>query len=251
LLEGKYTMNALTKSYLASIVALSLALFPAQAAQNKALGVILEAQDARIGSSPTSAGSSIYLGDILNTDENGRIRVRVGQTVYEILSDSSVAFYPGQTSPIAELRHGAILVSNNSPTEDFQIYASDVRIISDSQRPISGQVSLRTPCELEVSSQIGLMEVIAGKDKRTVEHDHAYRVIPEHSVDPRDATVSPEDPNYHQNHSHAGCAAALAQNAGKAPLAAGHSYFIPIAVGVVAGIAIIPIIKSFESPDRP
>jgi hypothetical protein len=243
-------MNALTKSYLAVLAALLLAFAPAQAAQNKSLGVILESQDARIGTSPTSAGASVYLGDILNTDANGHIRIRVGQTIYELLGDSSVAFYPGQSGTIAELRRGTILVSDNS-AENFQIYASDIRIVSDAPRPISGQVSLKNPCELEVSAQTGQMDVIASDQKRTVEHDHAYRVVPEHSVDPHDATVSPEDPNYHQNHTHAGCAVAAAQNAGKAPLAAGHSYFVPIAVGVVAVISIIPIVKAFESPDRP
>jgi hypothetical protein len=243
-------MNALKKSYLATLAALMLAFTPAQAAQNKSLGVILESQDGHIGNSATSAGSSIYVGDILNTEANGRIRIRVGQTIYELLGDSSVAFYPGQSGTIAELRRGTILVSDNS-AENFQIYASDVRIVSDAPRPITGQVSLKSPCELEVSAQTGQMDVIAHDDKRTVDHSNAYRVIPEHSVDPHDATVSPEDPDYHKNHTHADCAVAAAQNAGKAPIAAGHSYFVPIAGGVIAIATIIAVHKAFESPDRP
>src|SRR5271156_4980340 len=123
-------MNTLTKSYLSTLAALMLAFAPvqvAQAAQNKSLGIILESQDGHIGTSATSAGASIYVGDILNTDADGRIRIRVGQTIYELLGDSSVAFYPGQSGTIAELRRGTILVSDNS-AENFQIYASDVRI---------------------------------------------------------------------------------------------------------------------------
>jgi|SRR5450755_1134743 hypothetical protein len=243
-------MNALAKSYLATIAALLLAFAPAQAAQNKSLGVILESQDGHIGTSATSAGSSVYVGDILNTEVNGRIRIRVGQTIYELLGDSSVAFYPGQFGTIAELRRGTILVSDNS-AENFQIYASDIRIISDAPRPITGQVSLKSPCELEVSAQVGQMDVIASDQRHTVEHDHGYRVIPEHSVDPHDATVSPEDPNYHQTHTHAGCAVAVAQNSGKAPIAAGHSYFAPIAGGVAAIVTVIIVHQALESPDRP
>jgi hypothetical protein len=247
-------MNYRTKSYLAALAAMLLAYSPAQvaqAAQNKALGILLESQDGRIGSSPGSAGSSIYLGDILNTDVNGRMTIRVGQTTYQLLGDSSMAFYPGQTSTIAELRRGTILVSTDSPAETFQIYASDVRIVAEQDRPISGQVSLKSPCELEVTSQIGAMDVIAGNDKRVVEHDKGLRVIPEHSVDPRDATISPEDSEYHRHHTHAGCAVAAAQNGGKAPIAAGNSRFIYFAIGAVAAGTLIPVIRAYESPDRP
>jgi hypothetical protein len=246
-------MNYRTKSYLAALAAMLLAYSPAQvaqAAQNKALGILLESQDGRIGSSPGSAGSSIYLGDILNTDVSGRMTIRVGQTTYQLLGDSSVAFYPGQTSTIAELRRGTILVSADSP-ETFQIYASDVRIVGEQERPISGQVSLKSPCELEVTSQTGTMDVIAGNDKRIVEHDKGLRVIPEHSVDPRDATVSPEDSEYHRHHTHAGCAIAAAQNGGKPPIAAGNSRFIYFAIGAVAAGTLIPVIRAYESPDRP
>jgi hypothetical protein len=153
-------MKARTKSHLAALAAMLLASSPAQVAQgapNKALGFLQESQDGRIGSSPGSAGSSIYLGDILNTGAGGRMIIRVAQTTYQLLGDSSVAFYPGQTSTIAELRRGTILVSTNSSTETFQIYASDVRIETEQERPISGRVSLKSPCELEVTSQAGTL----------------------------------------------------------------------------------------------
>ena len=247
-------MNYRMKSYLAALAAVLLAYSPAQvaqAAQNKALGILLESQEGRVGSSPVSAGSSIYLGDILSTDAGGRMIIRVGQTTYQLLGDSSVAFYPGQTSTIAELRRGTILVSTNSSAETFQIYASDVRIEPRQERPISGQVSLKSPCELEVTSQTGRMDVIAGNDKRTVEHDKGLRVIPEHSVDPDDATISPEDSEYHRHHTHAGCAIAAAQNGGKPPIAAGNSRFIYFAIGAVAAGTLIPVVRAYESPDRP
>jgi hypothetical protein len=243
-------MTRLTKFSLATIVALSFALAPLHAAQTKALGMIMDSEGGRIGSAPASAGSSVFVGDILNTDTDGALTVRIGQTTYRLLGDTSVAFYPGPSSPIAELRHGAINVSNNSATEGFEIFASDVHIVSGSARPIQGEVNLKSPCELVVSGREGLLDVVAGSEKRTVDHDHAYRVIPEHSVaNTRDA-ISPEDPDYHKNHTHTGCAAALAQNA-KGPITAGVSHFTEVAIGAVGVIAIVSAIKDYESPDRP
>ncbi len=247
-------MTRLTKFSLAAIatlgMALSFALAPLHAAQTKALGMIMDSQGGRIGSAPSSAGSSVFAGDILNTDTDGNLTVRIGQTTYQLLGDTTVVFYPGQSSPIAELRHGAINISNNSATEGFEIFASDVRIVSGSARPIQGEVSLKSPCELVVSSREGLIDVVAGSEKKTVDHDHAYRVIPEHSVDKTRDPISPEDPDYHKNHTHTGCAAALAQNA-KGPITAGASHFTEVAIGAVGVVTVVSIIKSYESPDRP
>ena len=220
------------------------------APQVKALGLVVETQGGRIGSALTSEGSTIYPGDILNTDSDGALKVRIGQTTYELLGDTTAVFYTGQTSPIAELRRGTIVVGSNS-AESFQIYASDVRIVSDQARPIRGQVSLKSPCELVVSSQEGILDVLAGSEKKTVDHEHAYRVIPEHSVDDARQPISPEDPDYHKNHKHAGCAAAIAQHAVKGPITAASSHFSEVAysaTGVVVGIIVY---KALESPDRP
>ncbi len=243
-------MSRISKFYLAAIVSVSFALTPIHAAQTKALGMILDSQGGHIGAANTSAGTSVYPGDILNTDADGTLTVRIGRTTYQLLGDTSVAFFPGASSPIAELRHGTINVSNNTTSEGFEIYASDVRIVSDTARPIQSQISLKSRCELMVSSQEGVVNVVAGSEKRSVDHDHAYRVVPEHSVDDSREAISPEDPNYHKNHSHVVCAAALAQ-AGKAPVLAGSSHFTELALGAAGIIVTVVTIKAYESPDRP
>ena len=236
--------------FLAVAVTLCFALFPAHAAQTKSLGMVLDSQGGHIGSAPTSAGASVYVGDILNTEMDGSLTVRIGHTTYQLLGDTSAAFYPGQASPIAELRRGTIVISNNSATEGFEIFASDVRIVSGAARPIQGQVSLKSPCELVVTSKEGLMEVVAGSEKRSVDHDHSYRVIPEHSVDKIRDAVSPEDSNYHQNHTHAACAAAL-QHATKGAITAANSHFTEVLVGVAIVGTVVVVHRALESPDAP
>jgi hypothetical protein len=243
--------RALAVAHLLALT-LALAVAPTHAAQSKALGLVLETQNGRLAGALTSAGSTIFPGDILNTDSDGAIKVRIGQTTYELLADTTVVFYTGQSSPtpVAELRRGTLVVSNHSASEGFQIYASDVRIVNGDTRPIEGQVSIKSRCELVVSTQEGLMEVLAGSEKKTVDHDHAYRVIPEHSVDDAREAISPEDPEYHKNHKHTGCAVAAA-HAAKGPIMAANSHFTALALGVTGvGVSII-ILKALESPDRP
>ncbi|MGA2810836.1 MAG: hypothetical protein ABSG16_05510 [Candidatus Acidiferrum sp.] len=248
-------MIALKQISLAALAAcalnLALSVAPGCAAQSKPLGLVLETQYGRIGGALTSEGSTIFPGDILTTDSDAALKVRIGQTTYELLGDTTVVFYAGQSSPIAELRRGTLTVSNSSPSEGFQIYASDVHIVSDQERPIRGQVSLKSPCELVVSSQEGLLDVIAGSEKKTVDHEHTYRVIPEHSVDDARQAISPEDPDYHKNHKHAGCAAPIAQHAVKGPIMAASSHFTELAYSATGVVVAISVIKALESPDRP
>jgi len=245
--QTKVSLGALATA----VITLALAVSPAHSAQTKALGLVVQTQNGRLGGTLTSEGSTIFPGDILTTDTDAALKVRIGQTTYELLGDTTAVFYAGQTSPIAELRRGTLVVSNNSVSEGFRIYASDVLIVSGETRPIQGQVALKSRCELEVSTKEGLMQVLAGSEKKTVDQDHAYRVIPEHSVyDIREA-ISPEDPDYHKNHTHAACAAAWAQQATKGPMVAANSHFTELVLGAAGlGTAII-VLKALESPDRP
>jgi hypothetical protein len=244
-------MQVFNKFLLAALATVCLTLAPAHAAQTTSLGMILDSQGGRIGSAPASAGSSIYVGDILSTDTDGSLTVRIGQTTYQLLGDTSAAFYPGQTSPIAELRRGTMAVSNNSDSQAFEIFAADVKIVSGATRPIQGEVSLKSLCELVVKAREGVMDVVAGSEKRTVDQQHAYRVIPEHSVEKIRDPVSPEDPNYHKNHSHTACAVATTYAAKGAPIPQASSHFAQVALGAAAVVTVIGVSKAYESPDRP
>jgi len=249
----KENKMAFLKRMIVAVAAISsLAFVPANAGQVKALGMVLESEGAHIGSSPVSAGASLFLGDILSTDSDGRIKVRVGQTTYELRGDSAAAFYPGKDGAIAELRRGSILVANNSTTESFEIYASDVRVVPGQNRPVLGEVSIKSTCELVVSTTTGLLDVTAGAEKRSVKQSRSYRVVPEHSVDgQKDATISPEDESYHRHHNHVGCAAALAQRGMKPPFANPDVHFLEVTFVAAGVITAIPVYKAFESPDRP
>jgi len=65
----------------------------------------------------------------------------------------------------------------------LKIYASDVRVVPGQNRPVLGEVSIKSTCELVVSTTTGLLDVTAGAEKRSVKQSHSYRVVPEHSVD--------------------------------------------------------------------
>jgi hypothetical protein len=208
-------------------------------AQNQAVGVVLEADGAMVAGSSLSAGSSLYIGDVVNTDSDGHAQLRVRHSVFQMIGETYAAFFPGPTGAVVELRHGTVIVALNNPAEGFEIFASDVRIVPKDARPILAQITMNSSCDLQIKVQHGTLEATSGKETKTLEEAHDYDVIPEYSVnESRNPAISPDESGYHRGHEHKVCA--LAAKLGKPP-AAGLSHFKIIAAAVGAGI-LIPIL---------
>jgi len=245
-------MRSFGTRFTATLAAYCLALLPVYPAQNQAVGTILEADNAHIGSAVTSAGASIFIGDLVSTDSNGHASIRIGETRFQLPEYSSAAFYTGPTGSVAALQSGSLIVSSTGATDNFEIYASDVRIVPGTQRPIYAEVTIVSPCELKITAQHGTLEVTSGKENKTIDENHTYRVVPEHSIaDSRDLKISPDDSEYHRSHSHSTCAAAYERLRGKLPTAAASSHFLITTTAVVGAVTVIGLSEALESPDRP
>jgi len=227
-----------------------LSVSPLYPAQTPNAGVILEAEKAQLGNSPVTAGATIFSGDVLSTDSEGHAQVRMGETRFQLAGDTEVAFFSTASGPAAELRRGSLIVANNNASERFRIYASDILVVPTSDRPILGQVTINSPCDVQVTSEHGKLEATVGNETKTIEDAHSYDVRPDHSVrDTRIPGISPDDSEFHRGHNHATCAAA-AQHAVKGAAVDGSHFTIAVAA-LIGGITIIVIKKALESPDRP
>lgn len=244
-------MQWLRRSALSWVLSSLLPVTPVYPAQAPAAGVVVDADRAHIGNGTVTPGASIYGGDVITTETDGHAQVRIGKTQFQLQGDSQVALFSGANGAIAELRRGSVIVSETSAAEGFEIYASDIRVVPTVDRPILGQVTLNSPCDVKITSEHGKLEATVGKEKKTIEDGHSYNVRPDFSVDDnRVPGVSPDDSDYHRGHRHATCAVAAVHGA-QTPVAAASSHFA-IGVGVGIGILVgVGVKKALESPDRP
>jgi hypothetical protein len=227
-----------------------IATAPLCRAQNQVAGVVLDASSAHVGESRLTNGTSLYSGDVITTESEGHAQVRIRQTRFELIGQSDGAFFPGTNGAVAELRHGTLVVGLNNPSESFEIFASDVRIVPKNERPILAEITMNSTCDLQIKVMHGNLAVTAGKETRTLEEGHAYDVVPEFSVnDSRNPAISPDASEYHRGHQHAACA--LAAKLGKRPAVAGSSHFIELVGGVAIPFVILALWEALESPDRP
>ena len=211
-----------------SIMLIELPVMAAPASSPSApLGVVVAAENSNVGAGVTTSGATIYDGDLLKTQTNSTLRVRLGsgQMVLRQNTTANVHAFPNGFS--ADLNEGTVVVS--SPMgQTFQLIADGVTIRPLNTEATSGQISLISPTELVLTGTRGTLEVSMGDEIRTVEAGNSYRL----EVETEDAGPGPA-------------------GAGQTPHPTARRrflwFFIP-AMGVVTGIIIW---RALVSPTAP
>jgi len=212
--------TAMPRRSLATILVFLLAGIPVRG-QSASLGVVTQSSLGHLNNANASVGSTIYNGDRLSTEAGGTLGVRFG-SVQLVLSENS-AIFVGQEGLTftAALQQGSVAFNVESGGV-LRLTAADVRVRTQSSAPTAGQMTLEN-CAVVVTSRVQALEVTAGKETKIVETGQSYRV----SLD-------------------IGCSTQTSK--GPLPFAHDRFFLIPVILGVGA---IPPIIKAFESPDRP
>jgi hypothetical protein len=112
-----------------------LAAAPFYPGQNQLVAVVLDAESAYVSKTPLTSGTSLYSADVVRTDSEGHVQLRVRQTRFELVGQSEVTFFRGANG-VTELRHGTMVVALNTPSESFEVFVSDLRIIPKNDRPV-------------------------------------------------------------------------------------------------------------------
>lgn len=216
-----------------------------------ALGLIAKTMNGNIGDTAATEGSTVYSGDYLATREGGSMLVRFGALSLELQPSSGAHIYRAPYGVIVELNHGTAVYTTPGAQQNLVIVASDVRVTPVLSLPDMGRVSLDDPCHVSVYSQHGQVDVQTGSESRVVEEGKAYKITAMNELSYRDY-VSPDANDYHNYHTHKGCAAPTEwAHSTKGPLHPAQSRFLLVASVTVGVITWFGISEAFESPSRP
>jgi hypothetical protein len=61
--------------------------------QNQLVRVVLDAESAYVSKAPLTSGTSLYSADVVRTDSEGHVQLRVRQTRFELVGQSEAAFF--------------------------------------------------------------------------------------------------------------------------------------------------------------
>ncbi len=225
-----------TQRLLAIVMAFFLASISGRGVPN-ALGVIVQAEHASLGSHSASEGTTIFDGDRLSTGDGGSLRMVLGEAMLYLGERSSVIVHNDASGAAkqfqAELVSGAVVLSATA-AEIGQIIASSARVRPVAEARGVVQVRLVAANELIVFAQRGPAEICYRGECETIPEGKSYRVMLNASDD-----------------SAAGAPGAIHSGMG-------GKAFVLIAIGVAAGAVIGATWgggqggqKGVESPDHP
>jgi hypothetical protein len=200
------------------------------------LGTVVSADRAHVGTAMASAGSTVFAGDKLNTEQAGHLQVRVGTARLVLTGSSQVVWGADDGAPSATLTGGTAAFSTAN-AKAFVLHAGTAVFRPRDDEPTVANVTFLNPKELVVRCSHGALLIGVDDDVRVIPEGTAYHVV----LDP-DAAIP------------AGAAPAAASPSSwpqRPPIKAGKSKFIWYAIAFTAIVTGFVIYEACESPDRP
>ena len=213
------------------LLGLLLTLFllpPAHAANVSALGTVVYADRANVGTASASVGTTVFGGDRLMTAQGGSVQVRAGAARFLLSQSSSAILLQEDASAAAILTSGSATFST-AKSDAFSLHVFSAMVRPNSDGPTIGQVTVLGRNEMLVKSTKGELACTVDGETRVISEGESYRVV---IADTPAAAQGPA-------------------GGGRPPLRAGRSKAIYYIAAGVAAVTIFAISEAPESPDRP
>jgi hypothetical protein len=200
------------------------------------LGTVVSADRAHLGTTTASAGSTVFAGDNLNTDQAGNLQVRAGAARLVLTGSSQVTWGADAGTPSATLTGGTAAFSTAN-AKAFVLHVGTAVFRPRDNEPTVATVTFLNPRELVVRCSRGAVLIGVDDDVRVIPEGTAYHVVldPEAAV-PAGAVPAPT---------------ALSSWGQRGPIKSGKSKFMWYAIAVTTIVTGIAIYEACESPDRP
>lgn len=198
------------------------------------LGIVLYAERARVGTGAALPGTSLYDGDLCDTDVSGALQIRSGTAMLQLAEKSQIRLrQPVDPAPgmKIELAKGILTLSTATPAA-IEVLANEASL-----RPASGAATLAhirvvNPKELLVAATRGSLKISYHGEDGAIPEGKTYRII----LDPSDRELAASSP---------------AADQGRNPPTRPPRKFLFIVIAVAVGVTVFATHEALESPDRP
>ena len=168
-------MRSITRSVIAICLISGLMDLPAFAAAAKPLGFVIQAREALLDNSSLAVGTTVYPGDMVQTDEAGTLRVKLGTTQVYLLSSSAATFSQRENVIRATVGRGTVGFSEGEPSNvELEVPQGIVRAANG--QAARGQVSITGPQEVIISAYQGSLVLDNEGELHTIPEGKSYRV---------------------------------------------------------------------------
>lgn len=225
-------MRNIARSCLVALLVVGMLNVPAFAANEKPLGMVIQADEAQLGSAKATVGATVYPGDSIATEAGGTMRLKVGAGQVYLLSSSAATLAENASAFHAVVNRGTVGFSS-SVVEAFEL-ETPLGIVRPAAGPAYGQVTMIGPREMIVSAYRGDLIVDNNGEVHTIPEGKSFRVTMD--LDPA------PDPN----------AAAQGSYGAHVKPAVNPHFALKLTAVAIVGVATYFIYKELsESPSKP
>ena len=167
------------------LLSVMLASAPVVWARPAAMGVVLQASGAQLGSGGVSAGATVFDGDQFRTIADGVLRLRIGAAQVHLEGGSAVTLRRAEYGTQAILLGGTMSVSAAPPaavdrfavTPTFDIAVNGAVLRTVGGRLTVAQVSILGPKEFYVVVRRGALEFSYNGESEVIPEGSMYRAV--------------------------------------------------------------------------
>jgi hypothetical protein len=165
----------LARSCLVALLTVGLLDLPAMAANEKPLGMVTQAQEARLDSQTAVTGTNVFAGDALETSVGGVLRLKLGSSQLYLLSSSAATLAQDSDPVHATVMRGTVGFSSSAPNL-LELEIPEGILRSADGQPAHGQVTIVSPQEVVISAYQGALILDNDGELHTIPAGKSYRV---------------------------------------------------------------------------
>jgi len=183
-------MRLVVRHIVVALLIAGMLYMPANAATEKPLGLVIQAQLAHLDSADAAIGTTVYSGDALDTQDGGTLRLKVGASQLYLLSGSAATFASSENAAHVNVIHGTVGIFSTNPNQiELETPLGTIRAAKGSSA--YGQVRIAGPEEMIVSAYKGTLVIDCDGEEHSVEAGKSYDVTLMADPEPASPIVSP------------------------------------------------------------
>jgi hypothetical protein len=172
--------GVLALSLCVSLCAYSLPLY----AGGKPLGILTLAYGAHLNASDAFAGLSVFDGERVSTDPNGKISLRVGSSVITLAKQSAATLQRSGDGAHVDMDSGSVYLWS-AESNPLEVHAEGALLRPHGAHQVQAQILMFAPKILEITTRRGSLEFYYHAEFRVLPEGQTYRIYLELEDDPR------------------------------------------------------------------
>jgi hypothetical protein len=156
-------------------------------AGGKPLGILTLAYGAHLNASDAFAGLSVFDGERVSTDADGKIGVRIGASVITLAEQSGATLQRVGDGAHVDLDAGSVYLWS-AESNPLEVHVEGALLRPHGAHNGQAQILMFAPKILQITTRQGSVDFSYGKEFRVLPEGQTYHIYLESEDDPRSAT---------------------------------------------------------------